>query len=427
MVDNRSAGERVPGGLTSPNMPMLSSSFRSTKRQRIHRIRRQNLAPTLSTSTDSNSGKSSSAGSGNSQQNSPPNPFPMCPSCFIRDNDPRLTYIGPWTLSGTQLATSHSTTRAGSSFSLAFNGNDFSSGTMDKTDAWSIGSGIIVFGTVPVSNSSDPPPEAVYHIDGQAFSTTLPFATVDVPNQPLFASSAMLNNSLHSITVNITAATSKPYIFQSILIFPNPGPGNKDAISSVPSPTSTSKTSTSSSVVASSTNGTAQAFSPGNSHTAYDPQKTIGILAGLLGTLVFIVIFAAIVFVMSRRRSLRVKQNASAEADSSSSEKGRAGESKFILSLHMIQYLLYCPNQNLRIQALLPQSQLCATTVVFGRLSARLVHRAATIRGERLAIRQAEGLRRLNRLSLVYHLSPQASYCPHIIEIAHSLFVRIHS
>ncbi len=96
--------------------------------QRINRMKRQTRPSDLPNLVDSNA---SSKTSGNipamsSPGQGPPSPtsspFAGCPLCVIHDNDPRVSYVGPWTLTGPQLSTAHSTTSTGASISLQFNG-----------------------------------------------------------------------------------------------------------------------------------------------------------------------------------------------------------------------------------------------------------------------------------------------------------------
>ena len=96
--------------------------------QRINKMKRQSRPSNLQNLNDSNA---SSKASGNASAMSSPgkgsssptsSPFSGCPLCVIHDNDPRVSYVGPWTLTGPQLSTAHSTTSTGASISLHFNG-----------------------------------------------------------------------------------------------------------------------------------------------------------------------------------------------------------------------------------------------------------------------------------------------------------------
>ncbi|KAF8955329.1 hypothetical protein BDZ97DRAFT_295509 [Flammula alnicola] len=240
---------------------------------------------------NSSSSKSPSSSKSGSQNNNPFN----CPICTIRDNDPRVYYHGSWTLNGTQVSTTHSTTLSGSSVSLRFNG-----------------SGIIVFGTVPASNETFPPPTTVYFLDdNKPFQTTLPFALVNVPNQPLFASSGSLSSDKeHQISINITSA-SAPYILEKFFVFPKAS-STKDMIGQLPTGATVLPTGNISDVPPSPS---PQAASPSASHTSYDPQTTIKVLASLLGILVLL-IATGVVFYVFRRRMLATHEVAEEKIES---------------------------------------------------------------------------------------------------------------
>ncbi|KAF8196004.1 hypothetical protein BJ912DRAFT_1056436 [Pholiota molesta] len=166
----------------------------------------------------------------------------------------------------------------------------------------STGSGIVVFGTVPASNASNPPPTAVYTLDNKPFETTLPFAISDVQDQPLFASMGGLSVQEHHIVVNVTSASTVPYIFDSFFVFPEMG-SNKDVIGQIPTSVNVFPTDTAiSSPTTTSATPSLQAASPDASRTAYDPQKIIRILGSFLGTLIFLIFGAIIAYAVVRRR-----------------------------------------------------------------------------------------------------------------------------
>ncbi|KJA25546.1 hypothetical protein HYPSUDRAFT_53079 [Hypholoma sublateritium FD-334 SS-4] len=220
---------------------------------------------------------------------------------------------GPWTLIGTQQSTAHSTTFTGAAISLHFNG-----------------SGIVVFGTVPSSNATNPPPTAAYNLDGQSFATTLPFAVANVPNQPLFATSSELSGNMeHQILINLTSVVARPYIFQNFFVFPNQRSGKTDGVvTSVPpvnSATASSTTASAKSTASAPT--TSQAASNKSASpllTPADAQKTIKILAGLLGIFVFFMALTLIIYAIVRRRAL-AKQKPGSMKSTDSAEKGRPG------------------------------------------------------------------------------------------------------
>ncbi|KAF8155727.1 hypothetical protein B0H34DRAFT_507723 [Crassisporium funariophilum] len=200
----------------------------------------------------------------------PSNPFNGCPGCIVRDNDPRVRYTGHWTLNGTQSSTTHSTLVEGSTVALRFNG-----------------SGIIVFGTVPASNTSAPPPTAAYHLDASPpFVTTLAHAEVAVADQPLFASSSLSSDDEHVIFINVTNAGAS-YTLARFFIFPK-ATASKNMIGSVPSdmiplPSSSKVTPT--------------------PRPAPSSQNTVKVVAGVLGTLLFLLTLAGVLFFIFRRKT----------------------------------------------------------------------------------------------------------------------------
>ncbi|KAF9479781.1 hypothetical protein BDN70DRAFT_667175 [Pholiota conissans] len=298
--DHNSSKEMLPGPTpTTPSLSQITKRLRKVRRQTGDLDRTSDLASSrdnfLLTAAKSSQDKNSSPSQQqqNNGTNGTPNPFSLCPQCVIRDNDPRVLYTGAWTLNGNQAMTQHSTTLSGSSIFLRFNG-----------------SGIVVFGTVPASDESNPPPTAVYSLDEQPFETTLPFAVSDVQSQPLFASMTVLSNEEHHIVVNVTSASTVPYIFEGFFIFPNMG-SNKDVVGQVPTSSSNSTKAAATSTSATSTQSTSKssmAASPNASHTTYDPQKVIRVLVGLLGALMVLIIGGIIVYAIYRRR-LMAKQN----------------------------------------------------------------------------------------------------------------------
>jgi len=186
--------------------------------------------------------------------------------CVIQDNDPRVHYSGPWVLEGTELSTTHNTVVEGSTVSLIFNG-----------------SAIIVFGTVPASNQSEPPTVA-YFLDTLPPSiTTLPQATADTPNQPLYSSLGLSPDERHRLFINVTKIQPEtPYALTSFSISPVLCPRNSQ------SPQTTSPMATSSTAPVSA------------SPITMPDHKTIIIVAGVLSSLVFLFIVAILVFLIVR-------------------------------------------------------------------------------------------------------------------------------
>ncbi|PPR06824.1 hypothetical protein CVT26_003850 [Gymnopilus dilepis] len=216
-----------------------------------------------------------------------------CLQCLIPDNDPFVHYSGVWLLNvGPQSSTSHSTTTPGSSISLKFNG-----------------SGIVVFGTVPASNDTVPPPSAVYFLDNNPpFPSTLPRAAMDIPHQALFATQQPLSNDEHHIVINITK-TAAPFTFSGFFVFPSmetkdmevgqptTGPFSNITRSQPPSP------SNSSSAVMQQTSGSS------NSHRQ-GPEKSVRILIAVLVVIGVLLVAGGIFFFFWRRRAAKKRQQA---------------------------------------------------------------------------------------------------------------------
>lgn len=171
------------------------------------------------------------------------------------------------------------------------------------------GSAIVVFGTVPASNQSEPPTVA-YFLDTLPPSiTTLPQATVDIPNQPLYSSLDLSPNEEHRLFINVTNIRSgTPYALTSFSISPVPCLRNSQP-SQATSPTASS--STASSPTASSPTATVSA-----SPTTISDYKTTIIVAGVLGSLIFLFVVAILVFLILRwrmyaRREMDYSENSS--------------------------------------------------------------------------------------------------------------------
>ncbi|KAF5356967.1 hypothetical protein D9756_006634 [Leucocoprinus leucothites] len=209
-----------------------------------------------------------------------------CFQCFILNNDPRILYTGQWNLNQVKFFTTHSSTAIGATASLTFNGT-----------------GITVFGTVSASNTTTKPPTVVYRVNAAApFTTTQPVANEDVANQPLFSYAFGTDWKENKITIQILEAET-PFILEKFFVFPGNSSADADddareESSTVPTPTQKSTTS----------NVTSSMLAlPGSIDE--ETQRTIRVLAGLLGVTTFIVL-AMIVFIVLqclRKRKPRSK------------------------------------------------------------------------------------------------------------------------
>ncbi|KAH9478409.1 hypothetical protein JR316_0008864 [Psilocybe cubensis] len=210
---------------------------------------------------------------------------PGCFSCIIEDNSPLVHYEGVWVLSGSQFSTTHSTTVANSSVSLRFNG-----------------SGIVLFGTVPASNETTPPPTAVYLLDDlRPFSTTLPRAVKDIPNQPLFASSQPLSSTQeHVLVVNVKDAQT-PFTVEKFFVVPRINTSKNMMVGQVTTDGVETRTSTST-----KSSATLQSFQTSQA-ASQSSQNSHKILGGVLGSVFFLLIIAviAVLAVWRKRRAAR--------------------------------------------------------------------------------------------------------------------------
>ncbi|KAK0458960.1 uncharacterized protein EV420DRAFT_342047 [Desarmillaria tabescens] len=207
----------------------------------------------------------------------------FCQFC-IADNDARVLYNGPWSLDGAGPSnTTHSTSTAGSTASLSFNG-----------------SGIIVFGAVPSSSTSSNPPTTSFTIDAAApFVTTEPQIAQAYLNQPLFVASE-LSQKEHKIVINVTdAGPDSPFILDYFLISPHPNStSNTEATISFPAASS----STSPTPFASAIKSTASSANNVSDVNGVSPA-IIKVLAALLGVMFFVIIFLVVFLVIYIRRS----------------------------------------------------------------------------------------------------------------------------
>ncbi|PBK67498.1 hypothetical protein ARMSODRAFT_311907 [Armillaria solidipes] len=207
----------------------------------------------------------------------------FCQFC-IADNDARVLYNGPWSLNGAgPTNTTHSTSTAGSTVSLNFNG-----------------SGIIVFGTVLSSSSSSNPPTTSFTVDAAApFVTTEPQTEQVYLNQPLFVASE-LSKEEHKIVINVTdAGSASPFVLDYFFIFPHlDSTSNTEATISFPPTSSSSSPTPFASAIKSTTSSTSDVSS-----VARDSSTVIKALAALLGVLFFTIIFLIAFLVIYIRKS----------------------------------------------------------------------------------------------------------------------------
>ncbi|KAJ7785357.1 hypothetical protein DFH07DRAFT_8250 [Mycena maculata] len=200
----------------------------------------------------------------------PPPPSPPCVLHCVPDNDPRVFYSPNWSISSQGFfQTSHQTDSVGSWLSFNFSG-----------------SAITVFGSIPASNATAEPPTAAYSIDAaKPFVTAQPLATQPIANQPLFSAS-QLSSEAHSLVINVTDVQSgSPFSVDYFIV--TPSAPSASALSSASSLTATSLSS-----------------------KTQSPGTTVGIVAGVLGSAIFILLgFLAFLFVILRRRRKRAQRS----------------------------------------------------------------------------------------------------------------------
>ncbi|KAJ3565929.1 hypothetical protein NP233_g7326 [Leucocoprinus birnbaumii] len=204
-----------------------------------------------------------------------------CFQCFVQDNDPRILYTGQWKLNQFKAFTTHSSAVSGSMASLTFNGT-----------------GITVFGTVSASNATVKPPTVVYQVNAAPpFTTTQPFASQDVFNQPLFSLTLGTEWAENKITIRVIDAEA-PFVLDSFFIFP--ANMTMDSNSTAMGNAKASPTSTGAS------NETKPSLSsPGSISKESGSQSTIRVLAGLLGVTLLLVLAMAVFIVLHCLRQRR--------------------------------------------------------------------------------------------------------------------------
>jgi hypothetical protein len=154
-----------------------------------------------------------------------------------------------------------------------------------------VGSAIVVFGTVPESMSECEPPTVAYFLDNLPPSvTTLPHATADTHDQPLYASPNLSANEEHLLFINVTKTQpGVPYALAGFsLSFLRLAPNFNSTQSSQSIPTATPSTTPTSA-----------------SSITMPDHKTISIVAGVLGSLVFLFSVGTAIFVILRWRTRR--------------------------------------------------------------------------------------------------------------------------
>ncbi|KAJ6595568.1 hypothetical protein DFH09DRAFT_143017 [Mycena vulgaris] len=232
--------------------------------------------------SNGNSGSISSSSSSSSHPSSTGTTSPPPPRCILHcvpDNDPRVLYSSSpsWSLSSQGFfQTSHQTDLAGSWLSFNFNG-----------------SAITVFGSIPASNATHPPPTAAYAVDAaKPFVTAEPMAAKAILNQPLFSAS-QLPPGMHKLVVNVTdVQTTSPFCIDYFIVTPSPPQVSASAI--LPK--------------------TTLAVSDASSKTQ-PSGATVGILAGVLGSaLIVLLCLSAFLFVILRRRRQRAHRSRSLQS-----------------------------------------------------------------------------------------------------------------
>nr|GAT52588.1 predicted protein [Mycena chlorophos] len=205
---------------------------------------------------------------------SSPLPFLCLTSACIQDNSPTVRYSPTWSIASLPFAqTIHQTTVVGASLSLSFNGT-----------------GIKVFGTIPVSNATSPPPTAVYVVDAASpLTTTQPMATSALLDQPLFSADDLYLGQ-HTLVLNVTSVVdSSPFSVDYFVL-------------DVPPSASASASGSSASFAAASASASASQI-PSNGNAK--------VLAGVLSAVIFLLfcIISMLVFVlrMRRKRSMETR------------------------------------------------------------------------------------------------------------------------
>jgi len=218
-------------------------------------------------------------------------------SFYISNTNPRVPYTGLWVLErATDLSITHSTVVQGSTASLRFKG-----------------SAIGVFGTVPASSPELEPPTVAYCLDSlPPYITTLPHATADMLNQPLYTSPNLSSNEEHLLVINVTNSMPRapPYALAGFSLSPNGSQSSgSQGISPTTTPPMTTPPTTTPTPTVTPPTVTPPTVTPSPVTPSVPASATMsngnltGIVAGILGCLVFVFIVGIIICLVSRWRT----------------------------------------------------------------------------------------------------------------------------
>lgn len=181
-----------------------------------------------------------------------------------------------------------------------------------------LGSGVVVLGTTPQSNSSFLPPTATFSLDAdEPQSSTQPFADVPFAKQAFFSRS-QLSNQEHTLVINITSAPAAPFILDNFVVFPPFNGTNR----SVTNPTSASWSPV---MTANATLSTPTSSVPSNNQV--DGSMTaVKVLAGFLGAMVLILLGVVGFLAWSLRTKHKALTTQLSEIKNSNSKAGNKME-----------------------------------------------------------------------------------------------------
>jgi len=133
------------------------------------------------------------------------------------------------------------------------------------------------------------------------FTTAEPMATQAILNQPLFSAS-QLSRDTHSLFINVTnVQTASPFSIDYFIVLPS--------TPSLPSPLSPSASASASGSAVSPKSSLEVSSGAGKVEMS---QATVGILAGVLGSVIFILLGVSLFFyVIIRRRRMRAHRSKS--------------------------------------------------------------------------------------------------------------------
>jgi hypothetical protein len=150
------------------------------------------------------------------------------------------------------------------------------------------GSGVVVFGTVPKSNTTFKPPTAAYTIDAaMAFVISKSNANINMPDQILFKS-PQLSSDQHVLNITVQTAGS-PFILQYFFVFPPFNDTQPPTSASPPLPTATQHTTA---VI---------------TEELSDANVTIRMVAVALGSILALAVVISALFVLGRCRRRRTQ------------------------------------------------------------------------------------------------------------------------